>query len=136
MEKEPTSTDTLTPEVIQAHIEALIFAAQQSVRIAEIQECFEKAFEVQLTEGAVQKCIHQITEKHDQSDSINELVRINGGYQFMTKKEYHPTISTFLQQKSKKRLSRAAMETLAIIAYRQPVTKVEIVHKPGAGTIE
>jgi segregation and condensation protein B len=54
------------------------------------------------------------------------LVDIADGYQFMTKGAYHNTIAIHLKQTTKKRLSQAAMETLAIIAYKQPVSKSEL----------
>ncbi len=116
----------MTSENIQAHIEALIFAATQSLSVFEIQECMAKVLAVQLTEGAIEKCIHNISEKCESSEFVYGLVRISGGYQFMTKKAYQPTIAAYLQQKAKKRLSRSAMETLAIIAYKQPATKLEM----------
>jgi len=55
-----------------------------------------------------------------------ELVKIGNGYQFLTKKEYHAVINLLQLQRSKKKLSQAALETLAIIAYKQPVTKPDI----------
>jgi segregation and condensation protein B len=55
-----------------------------------------------------------------------KVVKINNGYQFLTKKKYHPVISLLQLQRSKKKLSQAALETLAIIAYKQPVTKTDV----------
>ncbi len=51
---------------------------------------------------------------------------MNNGYQFFTKKEFHPVINLLQVQRSKKKLSQAAMETLAIIAYKQPTTKTDV----------
>ena len=55
-----------------------------------------------------------------------QIVEIAGGYQFLTKEEYNDTIGVLLKQKSKKKLSKASLETLSLIAYKQPVTKSEI----------
>ncbi len=55
-----------------------------------------------------------------------ELVEIAGGFQFMTKGAYHNTVAVHLKQTTKKRLSQAALETLALVAYKQPVTKTEL----------
>lgn len=55
----------------------------------------------------------------------SKLIEIAGGYQFMTKGAYH-TIAIHLRQTTKKRLSQAALETLAIVAYKQPVSKSEV----------
>ena len=53
------------------------------------------------------------------------LVQSGGGYQFLTKPAYQASIGILLKQQSKKRLSNSALETLAIIAYKQPITKSE-----------
>ena len=55
-----------------------------------------------------------------------QLNRAAGGYQFLTKPAYQASISIMLKQQSKKRLSTSAMETLSIIAYKQPISKTEI----------
>ena len=55
-----------------------------------------------------------------------EIVEISNGYQFLTKGAYHATVGTFLKQTTKKRLSQATLETLSIIAYKQPISKTEI----------
>jgi segregation and condensation protein B len=55
-----------------------------------------------------------------------ELVNINNGYQFLTKKQFHPIVNLLQLQRAKKKLSQAALETLAVVAYKQPVTKTEI----------
>lgn len=55
-----------------------------------------------------------------------ELVKSGGGYQFLTKPAYQASIGILLKQQSKRRLSNSALETLAIIAYKQPVTKGEM----------
>jgi segregation and condensation protein B len=54
------------------------------------------------------------------------MVEIAGGYQFLTKGAYHTTVAIHLRQATKKRLSQAALETLAIIAYKQPVSRPEV----------
>ncbi len=54
------------------------------------------------------------------------MVNLGGGFQFLTKPAFQPSVGTILKQKVKKRLSTSAMETLAIIAYKQPVSKPEI----------
>jgi len=65
-------------------------------------------------------------KKYQDENFAIELVNISNGYQFLTKKNFHPVISLLQLQRSKKKLSPAALETLAIIAYKQSVTKLEI----------
>jgi segregation and condensation protein B len=74
------------------------------------------------TEAAIQA----ITEKYASEFYSFEVVQSGGGWQFLTKKEFHKTIAQLNGDKFLKRLSPASLETLAIIAYKQPVTKGEI----------
>jgi len=113
-------------EDIEQHIEALIFVSEQSIRTEEIIYCLQAAFGQDFSEEEVNAHIKHITQKyHDKAFAI-EVVKMNNGYQFLTKKSYHQVVSLLQAQRSKKKLSQAALETLAIIAYKQPVTKPDI----------
>lgn len=72
--------------------------------------------------GALQK----IEEKFLSDEFSFQLYKTGGGYQFLTKPAYQASIGIMLKQQSKKRLSTSAMETLSIIAYKQPISKTEI----------
>lgn len=74
----------------------------------------------------LQNAIDIIQTEYQQTDRILQLRYINEHYQFLTKKEYHTTISNLQVFREKKKLSQSALETLAIIAYRQPIAKLEI----------
>jgi len=108
------------------YIEALIFASENSIRFEEIMYCMQLSFEQDFAEADVKGYIQSIRDKYLQPDFAIELVHINNGYQFLTKPQYHTVIKQLQIQRSKKKLSQAALETLAIIAYQQPVTKLEI----------
>jgi segregation and condensation protein B len=110
----------------ELYIEALIFSSEQSIRIEEIIYCLQSAFERDFTKDEVLTHINNIQKKYRDKDFAIELVNISNGYQFLTKKDYHAVISLLQLQRSKKKLSPAALETLAIIAYKQTVTKLEI----------
>lgn len=110
----------------ELYIEALIFSSEQSIRIEEIMYCLQSAFERDFNKEEVQASIASIQQKYLDGNFAIELVNISNGYQFLTKKNYHAVISLLQLQRSKKKLSPAALETLAIIAYKQSVTKVEI----------
>jgi segregation and condensation protein B len=74
----------------------------------------------------VESCIEGIHEKYQSEFYPFEVKESGGGWQFLTKKDFHKTVAQLNGEKFLKRLSTAAMETLAIIAYKQPITKGEI----------
>ncbi|OWY25682.1 SMC-Scp complex subunit ScpB [Sphingobacteriales bacterium UPWRP_1] len=113
-------------ETIELHIEAIIFSAKQAVTEAEIISTLEKTLEIPVSAKQVQQYIEQLTQKYNNGNFSYELTPISDGYQFLTKTAYHKTISVFLNLKARKKLSTSALETLSIIAYKQPITKAEI----------
>jgi segregation and condensation protein B len=113
-------------ENAELYVEALIFASEQSIRAEEIIYCLQAAFERDFTTEEVNALLKNISEKYANDRLAIELVNISNGYQFLTKKNYHSVISLLQLQRSKKKLSQAALETLAIVAYKQPVTKSDI----------
>ncbi len=116
-------------EQIKRHVEALIYASETGISITEIQEVLEAANWENIP--PVQEMIDELSRQYEAPESILELRRINNAYQFLTKSTYHDTINQLQSHRSRKKLSQAALETLAIIAYRQPITKLEIEHIRG-----
>lgn len=114
---------------ILPHIEVLIFASEKPLSAAEITELVNNAFgflEQRIQEKDVQICINDLIEKYKSDIFPFEIKQSGGGYQFLTKPHFHKTISQLNGDKFLKRLSNAALETLSIIAYKQPITKGEI----------
>ena len=116
----------LKMEEIEQYIEALIFVSEQGIRIEEIIYCLQATFNIDFNLEEINQYILKITQKYSDSKFAIELVKIGNGYQFLTKKKYHQVVNLLQIQRSKKKLSQAALETLAIIAYKQPVTKQEV----------
>lgn len=112
--------------MVEQYIEALIFASDTSIRIEEIIICLQATLEKNIEENEILEKIELIELRYQTNSSAIELVKIAGGYQFMTKKEMLPIVNQLNIQKSKKKLSQAALETLSIVAYRQPITKLEV----------
>jgi segregation and condensation protein B len=111
------------------HIEALIFASDKPLTSIDITELVNNAFgfmDDKITMEQVQTAIEGIVEKYKSDFYPFEMKESGGGWQFLTKKEYHKTVAQLNQEKFLKRLSAAALETLAIIAYKQPITKADI----------
>lgn len=115
-----------TLEKLEQHIEALIFAADHPITSEEIGNCLEEVLGVSLSAAAILDGIEQLQERYAGDTSAFDIVAIGNGYQFLTKGAYHHTVSVYLKQTTRKRLSRTALETLAIIAYRQPVSKSDL----------
>ena len=115
--------------VIIPHIEALIFASDKPLAINDLVELFNNAMgfiEDRATPEQVEAAVNATQEKYDSEFYAFGLVESGGGWQFLTKQEYHKTIAQLNGDKFLKKLSAASIETLSIIAYKQPVTKSEI----------
>src|ERR1700704_3276541 len=111
------------------HIESLVFASDKPLSSSEITELVNIALcfmEDKIGLEEIESAMENIVEKYN-SDLYPFEVRLSGGgWQFLTKKEYHKTVAQLNGEKFLKRLSAASLETLAIIAYKQPITKGEI----------
>jgi segregation and condensation protein B len=113
-------------DFLQNHIEALIFCTPAPIKIADIKACLSEMFNAEVPEEDILGAINRLEEKFGSSDFSFQLFKSGGGYQFLTKPAYQSSIAIMLKQQSKKRLSTSAMETLSIIAYKQPISKTEI----------
>ncbi len=111
------------------HIEALIFASEKPLTALDIVELINNAFgfmDDKVTLDQVETAIEGTREKYAAEFYPFELRQSGGGWQFLTKRAFHKTIAQLNGDKFLKRLSTAALETLAIIAYKAPITKSEI----------
>ena len=111
------------------HVEALIFASDRPLSTLELTDLINQAFgfmEDKIPMDQVEAAVEGVAEKYAAEFYPFEVRQSGGGWQFLSKKEYHKTIAQLNGDKFLKRLSIAALETLAIIAYKQPVTKGEI----------
>jgi len=101
-------------------LEALLFAAEAPVPASLLAEAAEVSLE-EVTEALL-----ALAADYDAGGRGIRLTQMAGGWQFLTREEYATYLGRFLRGKKKMRLSRPALETLAIIAYKQPVTKAEV----------
>ncbi len=113
-------------ELLKQHIEALIFASPQPIAVSDLRTVLEESLQAVIGEEAIREAI-ALSQKQFRDDSYAfELVEIAGGWQFLTKGAYHNSVAVHLRQTTRKRLSQAALETLALVAYKQPVSKSEL----------
>src|SRR5258708_6633794 len=113
-------------DFLQNHIEALIFCSPSPIKMAELKLCLSEMFNAEVPEEDIAGAISRLLNKYGHEDFSFQLNKSAGGFQFLTKPSYQTSIGIMLKQQSKKRLSTSALETLSIIAYKQPVSKTEV----------
>ncbi len=101
-------------------LESLIFVSDAPVRLETLMEILRESSKEAILEG-----IHRIRKEYEEDSKGLELVEVAGGYQFRTKPKWAEWIHRLKKAKAVK-LSRSALETLAIVAYRQPIIRPEI----------
>lgn len=113
-------------EFLNQHIEALIFATEHPITIEEMKAVLDVTFETEFQEEDLLKGVEAVKEKFSDPQFAFEVIEIAKGFQFLTKPSFHNSVGTYLKQTIKKRLSQAALETLSIVAYKQPISKTEM----------
>lgn len=113
-------------ERIDLYIESIIFAAEKPVSFEEIKQTLENFYNQLIEDELIHEKIKYLIEKFNDSGTSFQIIEISNGYTFATKKIYHDIIGTYLKSINKTKLSKASLETLAIIAYNQPTTKPQI----------
>jgi segregation and condensation protein B len=108
-----------------AVIEALIFVSEEPLTIKTIADVLKEDKE------AVSEAVAALAEEFNARHSGLQLREVAGGWQFATKPEYHEHVRAFLKTRPSAKLSIASLETLAVIAYRQPITVPEILEIRG-----
>lgn len=106
---------------LKKSIESIIFISDQPVSVDKLSLAFPNIERAQL-----RKCLKELVEEWEEFNRGFLLSEIAGGFQFRTDPKYSEDISNYNKKVKKFRLSRAALEVTAIIAYKQPVTRVEI----------
>ncbi len=104
-------------------VEALIFASDSPLPARKIKELID---EDTIGVKEIKEAIEQIKQFYEENDSPLEIQEVAGGYQIVTRKYYAPYITRLYKSRSTQRLTQKGLETLAIIAYKQPITKQEI----------
>jgi segregation and condensation protein B len=109
-------------------IEALLFASQAPLSAADLSRAEEG-----LDEERVEEAVAELRAEYEREGRAFGVFEVGGGFQLLTRPEYAPVLERFDTVPSAQRLSSPALETLAIIAYRQPVGRAEIEEIRGVG---
>jgi segregation and condensation protein B len=111
-------------------LEALFFATDEPLTVRQVIDIFELLEGAgptgRLTPDRVLAAIDELNKEHDATGRAFRIVNVAGGYQFATRPEYGAWLGAMVREKMKRKLSVSALESLAVIAYKQPVTKPEI----------
>ncbi len=111
-------------------IEALIFASDDPLTTREIISILKSSEEIQLrikiNDDEVLNIIRELNNEYVQARRSFRITQVAGGFQFATMPEFADWLGLLVKEKAKRKLSQSALETLAVIAYKQPVTKPEI----------
>jgi len=113
-------------DFLQNHIEALVFCSPSPLKEEDIMGCLSEMFDSEVPAEDILNALRRIEEKFAGEEYSFQLYKAGGGWQFLTKPAYQAGIGILLKQQSKKRLSASAIETLSIIAYRQPISKTDV----------
>ena len=107
-------------EKTEAAIEAILFTMGESVEAEKIAVAIEHDVDTTV------KIIHNMMDKYENEDRGIKIIELEGSFQLCTKEEYYDYLIRICSQPRRYTLTDAALETLSIIAYKQPVTKIEI----------
>jgi len=104
-------------------IESVIFASTEPLPVDRILECIQRE---EINESVIEQTIRQLNVKYESLSLGFRIIKIAGGYQFATHPQYDRWLSRLFKSKADRKLSQSSLEVLAIIAYRQPITRAEI----------
>lgn len=111
-------------------VEALLFASEGPVSAKKIREIIPEIG----SEGTIKKLIYAIDDKYSSQKSPYKIIELAGGFQIVTREEFSPWITKLYKSRVQQKLTRKGLETLAIIAYKQPITKIEVEKIRGVNT--
>src|SRR5256885_13708361 len=114
-----------SPAELVALVEALIFVADEPITSRVIAEVLNE------DKGSIEAAVEELRREYEARESGLQIREIAGGYQIATRTEFHEEIRAFLKTRPSAKLSLASLETLAVIAYKQPVTVPEILEIRG-----
>lgn len=115
--------DTSANEYLKGVIEAILFISEKPVTIEQFNEVLQESVGGGID---VKKLVEELREEYETKQRGMVVVEIAGGYQMLSSQHYASYVRNFLKTKVKEKLSRPALETLAIVAYKQPVSRGDV----------
>jgi len=124
-EPEASEAPERTPAEVMAIAEAIIFVSDEPITSKLLGEIIGE------DKQTVQAAVEELQKEYEERSGGLQIREIAGGWQIATRTEYHEEVRKFLKTRPSAKLSLAALETLAVIAYKQPVTVPEILEIRG-----
>src|SRR3990172_2974606 len=133
MEEQQTTTAPVLleiPSALKQLIEGLVFASDEPLSVGQIKAIYEEQTpdgqERHIEQAEIQQIIRELNAEYQSKGKAYRIVAIAGGFQFATMKEYAEWIGRLYKEQARRKLSQSSLETLAIVAYKQPISKPEI----------
>ncbi|MEI7837522.1 MAG: SMC-Scp complex subunit ScpB, partial [Planctomycetota bacterium] len=118
---ESGEVETAGEAVMDAQVEAVLFASDSVLNAAKIGKVVAAA-----SKRSIAAAVDRLNSRYDERGSAFRIENIAGGYQMLTRPEYQEVVRHLYHQKADTKLTQAAIETLAIVAYRQPIIRADI----------
>ncbi|MFH5831358.1 SMC-Scp complex subunit ScpB [Halalkalibaculum sp. DA3122] len=108
-------------------IESIIFSSPEPITAVKLCEVIQQGEEnLELEPDAIEMFVSKLNQRYDENGLAFNIKRVAGGFTFATRKKYDPWLSIIQHENAYRKLSQSAIETLAIVAYKQPITKPEV----------
>ena len=124
------NTTAISPQSTKQIIEALLFATDEPLTFKQMMDIFEILEEgerpAKIDQATIGRYIDELNKEYEDGQRAFRIVKVAGGYQFATQPQFARWLGKMVQEKSRRKLSVSALESLAVIAYKQPVTKPEL----------
>lgn len=110
---------------LKAIVESIIFASEEEITSKQIKDIVDTSG-LRITVSEIEETVKELNEEYKTEGRAFEIMNIAGGFSFATRKDFSRFVGKLYEEKQKKKLSQSAIETLSIIAYKQPITRNEI----------
>ena len=116
-----TNTLEPTPDEVKSILEAVLFAASEPISLKQLSQLFDD-----VSARQIRQLLMELSDEYQETNRSFQLIEIANGFQICTRPEYYPWIEKLHTRQVRVKLSPSALETLAIVAYKQPVTRAEV----------
>jgi segregation and condensation protein B len=117
---------------IKQVVEAIIFSTPEPVSLSSLRTIIAaRADGYEAGDEELMECINHLNSDYDENGRAFRIKSVAGGFSFATREQFHPWLEHIQHENALRKISQTALETLAIIAYKQPITKPEVDHIRG-----